>query len=197
VQSIGLRAFDLVDSAAPNFVERAHAAASPGLLEHQGEALARPFETIRAAYAVGLASQASRLGYATRVAEFEQHPQADYSPQLEQFMRDAYQRKTFGADWHQTVCGTARRLLEAGHKELRSPQRAQLQQPVGIGHDAQRALCSWELGAHIHDSKADEAMKEITDGELAECWGYGYYLRACEMSLPEEARAELASVSGP
>lgn len=66
-----------------------------------------------------------------------------------------------------------------------------------MGPDAQRALCSWQLGAEIHDSKADEAMKEITDAELAECWGHGYYLRACEMSLPHESRSELASVSCP
>jgi hypothetical protein len=82
-------------------------------------------------------------------------------------MRDAYQRQTLGTDWFENLCSAARWLLRAAHKQPYSSETAQLLEPVGIDTDAQPALCSWELGSQIHDAKADEAMKEITDAELA------------------------------
>lgn len=124
MQSVALRAFDLVDKAAPGFVERAHQEASPALLERQRESQARPFDTIRTAYALGLARRASKLGYATRIAEFDHLAKHDGNLQLTQFMRDAQQRHTLGLNWFETVCGTARWLLRAAHKQPHSSQAA-------------------------------------------------------------------------
>lgn len=196
VQSVALRAFDIADDTDPGFIELAHREACPPLLERQRELKDRPVDLIRVSYAAGLAQRASKLGYATRTVEFEQQAESDYNPHLEQFLRDAHHRQTLGADWFATVCNAARLMHRAAHKEPYSPDTARLLRPLGNGHNAQRDLCAWELGAQINGSEAAEAMKEITDRELADCWGSGYYLRACEMSLPQEAHAELASVSG-
>lgn len=197
VQSVALRAFDIADDTHDGFIELAHREACPPLVELQRKLKDRPFDLIRVSYAAGLAQRASKLGYATRTVEFEHHAETDYTPHLERFLRDAQHRHTLGADWFATICGAAHLLQRAAHKEPYSPHTALLLRPLGNGHSAQRELCAWELGAQINDSEAEEAMKEITDQELADCWGYGYYLRACEMSLPPEARSALASISCP
>jgi hypothetical protein len=197
VQSVARRAFDIAGDTGPEFIELAHRQACPSLVERQRQLTDRPFDLIRVSYAAGLAHRASKLGYATRTVEFEHRLEPDYNPHLQQFMHRAHAQQTLGSDWFATLCGAARLLLRAAHKEADPGDTARLLKPVGIGPRAQRDLCAWELGAQINDSAAEEAMKEITDAELADCWGYGYYLRACEMSLPPEATPALASASGP
>lgn len=185
---IALRAFDLVDARVATCIERALREPSLSLAEQQQ---GRPFEFVRLAYAAGLASTASRLGYATRVAEFEQVAEPDFNPHVAEFIEQAAEPSGAGPDWFGAVCRTARVMLRAAHKEPYSFDTAILLVPVGLGHEAHRDLCAWELGARIEGPEAEEAMKEVSGYELADCWGYGYYLRACEMSLPKAAGATL------
>jgi hypothetical protein len=189
---VALSAFDLFEDPVPGFIEKAQRHPSQPLIERQRESETRPFDVVRLAYAAGLARTGSNLGYATRIAEFERLAQRDYNLHLEEFMGQAETQSSSSVDWFAAVCATAYLLMSAAHKEPYSPDSARLLSPVGVGHGAHRDLCSWELTARISGPEAEEAMNEISGHELADCWGYRYYLRACEMSLPPDARAALA-----
>ena len=199
---IALRAFGIIEGAVPGFIERAQQTACPSILERRHDAGATPFDVIRIAHAAGIAHLASKLGYATRIAEFEQLDVADYNRHLEAFLIEAASREAalesaaggtgIHAAWYATLVSTARVLTRAAEREARSPGDCQLLEPTALGRAAHRELRAWELEVRTQSAVAQEALKEISASELADCWDFGYYLRACEMSLPVDARAALA-----
>ena len=189
---VALCAFDRFEDPVPGFIEEALRHASRPVAEGQRESRSRPFDVVRLAYAAGLVRTACKLGYATRIAEFERLAERDYNLHLEEFMGQWETQSSTWIDWFAAVCAAAYMLVSAAHKEPYSSDSARLLSPVGVGHGAHRDLCSWELTARISGPEAEEAMKEISGHELADCWGFGYYLRACEMSLPAAARVALA-----
>jgi len=64
--------------------------------------------------------------------------------------------------------------------------------PIGVGHDLHNQMCV-RLIAPFFDTP--EGLSWLANGAdrhaLAKCWFYGYYLRACEMSLPDVAGESL------
>jgi hypothetical protein len=148
-----------------------------------------------------LACMAAKLGYATRVCEFEAELLADFSDvnqYLTYVLENSHRRRTLGAGWFETLCSTAERLMSAVGSAPYAVDVAQLLAPTGLGHDAHVVLCSWLINGLRASPEAQERMNaganELSDRELSDCWMYGYYLRGCENALPDEARQELANV---
>jgi hypothetical protein len=148
--------------------------------------------------AVGwLAATAAKLGYCTRVCEFEDELLVDIADvnqyltqRLEQFQRE----HTMGTDWLATLCGTAAMITTTVRTAPYSPDAVELLSPTGFGHDAHVAVCSWLINGLRASAETQrrlaEGVGELTDQELSACWMYGYYLRACENALPASARQE-------
>jgi hypothetical protein len=60
-------------------------------------------------------------------------------------------------------------------------------------HDVHARMCANLVGRLFTTPEGYARDVEGVDAEgMSYCWRYGYYLRACEMSLPDEARNELA-----
>jgi hypothetical protein len=151
-----------------------------------------------------LAATSAKLGYSTRVCEFEHELLVDIADvneyltrRLEQFHRE----RTMGTDWFATLCGTAAMITTTVRAAPYSPDVVDLLAPTGFGHDAHVAVCSWLINGLRANPEAERAMAagpgEITDQELSACWMYGYYLRACENALPAEACEELQKMQTP
>ena len=145
-----------------------------------------------------LASMAARLGYATRVCEFEDEllvDIADVNEYLTQRLEQFHREHTMGADWFATLCGTAAMITTTVQTAPYSPDVVDLLAPTGFGHDAHVALCSWLINGLRASPEAERrttaGVAEISDRELSACWTYGYYLRACENALPADARERL------
>jgi hypothetical protein len=145
-----------------------------------------------------LASMAAKLGYATRVCEFEDEllvDIADVNEYVTQRLEQFHREHTMGADWFATLCGTAAMITTTVQTAPYSPDAVDLLAPTGFGHDAHVALCSWLINGLRASPEAERrtaaGAAEISDRELSACWTYGYYLRACENALPADAREEL------
>jgi hypothetical protein len=145
-----------------------------------------------------LASMAARLGYATRVCEFEDEllvDIADVNEYVTQRLEQFHREHTMGADWFATLCGTAAMITTTVQTAPYSPDVVDLLAPTGFGHDAHVALCSWLINGLRASPEAERrttaGVAEISDRELSACWTYGYYLRACENALPADAREQL------
>ena len=145
-----------------------------------------------------LASTAAKLGYATRVCEFEDAllvDIADVNEYLTQRLEQFHREHTMGTDWLATLCGTATMITTTVRSAPYSPDAVELLAPTGFGHDAHVAVCSWLINGLRASPETERRMAdgsgEISDQELSACWTYGYYLRACENALPAAAREEL------
>lgn len=145
-----------------------------------------------------LASMAAKLGYATRVCEFEDEllvDIADVNEYVTQRLEQFHREHTMGADWFATLCGTAAMITTTVQTAPYSPDVVDLLAPTGFGHDAHVALCSWLINGLRASPEAERrttaGVAEISDRELSACWTYGYYLRACENALPADAREQL------
>jgi hypothetical protein len=148
-----------------------------------------------------LARMAAKLGYITRVCEFEDDLLVDF-PDVNQYLtyvlENSHRKRTMGVDWFATLRGTAARLMAAVRTAPYADDVAQLLTPTGLGHDAHVALRSWLINGLRATPEAQGRMvagaRELSDEELSDCWMYGYYLRGCENALPNEAREELTEL---
>lgn len=163
--------------------------------------LAQPdADGIEADGATWLAWMAAKLGYITRICEFEDDLLVDF-PDVNQYLtyvlENSHRKRTMGADWFATLCGTAARLMAAVRTAPYADDVAQLLAPTGLGHDAHVALRSWlinGLRANPEAQARTAGARTLADHDLSDCWMYGYYLRGCENALPEDARQELANL---
>ena len=151
-----------------------------------------------------LAAMAAKLGYSTRVCEFEDPLLVDMSDvngyltqRLEQFHRE----QTMATDWFAALCGTAAMITTTVQAAPYSPDVVELLAPTGFGHDAHVAVCSWLVNGLRASPEVARRMPAgaaaISDQELFACWMYGYYLRACENALPAGAREEFQKMEIP
>ena len=151
LREIAVRAFDIHDDPVPGFIAQAHQNASPSLSARLRDTKGRPFETVRVAYAVGLARTASKLGYATRIAEFERLPEPDYNPHLRAFLTQNAEPHPVAADWLAALCNTARLVAGAAHKEPYSPDTSNLSL-FGHGlcpHPSHDQMTDWGSGVAL------------------------------------------------
>jgi hypothetical protein len=192
---LATRAGERVSEPVAGFIERAQQGAYVSLV-----AARRETDGIAADSASWLACMAAKLGYFTRVCEFEDDLLVDIpdaSEYLTGYLDRAYGERTPGMDWFATVSATAAVMMHAVRTEPYSADVVELLTPTGFGHDAHVGLCSWLINGLRASPQAQQRIaagaEGITDDDLSECWMYGYYLRACENALSDEARQELAS----
>ena len=191
---LATRAGERVAAPVATFIELAQQAAYVTVVMAQRDA-----EQAAGDAAAGwLASMAAKLGYATRVCEFEDEllvDIADVNEYVTQRLERFHREHTMGADWFATLCGTAAMITTTVETAPYSPDAVDLLAPTGFGHDAHVALCSWLINGLRASPEAERpaaaGAAEISDRELSACWTYGYYLRACENALPADAREEL------
>ena len=191
---LATRAGERVAAPVASFIELAQQAAYVTVVMAQRDA-----EHAAGDAAAGwLAAMAAKLGYATRVCEFEDEllvDIADVNEYVTQRLEQFHREHTMGADWFATLCGTAAMITTTVQTAPYSPDAVDLLAPTGFGHDAHVALCSWLINGLRASPEAERrtaaGAAEISDGELSACWTYGYYLRACENALPADAREEL------
>jgi hypothetical protein len=160
----------------------------------------RESEGIAADAASWLACMAAKLGYFTRVCEFEDDLLVDIpdaSEYLTGYLERAYRERTPGGDWFATVCDAAATMMNAVRTAPYAADVVELLAPTGFGHDAHVGLCSWLINGLRASAEGQQRMsagtEAITEQDLFDCWMYGYYLRACENALSDEARQELAA----
>jgi len=143
------------------------------------------------------ARTAAKLGYEARVVEFQDLDRDDHNDELTEAIWLSKRKETFGAEWFQVIGGMAHLLLKLSIEKRYEPDAASLLAPIGLGHDIHTEMSVDVIGRIVVTD--DDAMRDlegvITLGELGQCWRYGYYVRACEMSLPDEARSALAEVA--
>jgi hypothetical protein len=97
--------------------------------------------------------------------------------------------------WYPTACGTAHALVNYSLDKGDDPKLASLLTPIGAGFDVHNRMCVRQLGRLLRTPDGvDFEPDGITRPELANCWYYGYYLRAVEMSLPDRGRLSLSEV---
>src|ERR1019366_3675367 len=193
LRPLATKAGDRVSAPVAAFIELAQQGAYAGLVTPQrdGEGAAGD------AAASWLAATAAKLGYSTRVCEFEDEllvDIADVNEYLTQRLEQFHREQTMGTDWFATLCGSAAMITTTVQTAPYSPDVVELLAPAGFGHDAHVAICSWLINGLRASPEAQRRMAagagEITDQELSACWMYGYYLRACENALPAGAREE-------
>lgn len=141
---------------------------------------------------------AAKLGYQLRVVEFEDLGLEDSNAELTSVMLQMMIEETSGEGWFSNVCGAAGILMNASVKAPYDPGPASWLAPVGAGHDVHAAMCASMVNSVLTTPEgADRVIEGISAEDLAYAWRYGYYLRACEMSLPDVARESLAEISRP
>jgi hypothetical protein len=142
------------------------------------------------------ARTAARLGYLFRIVEFETLNEDDHNSALAEWIRLVQRKSEWGEEWFQAVGGITQLLLKLSIENRNEPDAEKLLAPTGLGHDVHTEMSIDSLGRIImdEDDKPRDLEGVISPRELGHCWRYGYYLRACEMSLPEEAKEELAAM---
>ena len=200
LRPLATKAGDRVSAPVAAFIELAQQGAYVTLVTPQRDGDAAAGD----AAASWLASMAAKLGYSTRVCEFEDEllvDIADVNEYLTQRLEQFHREQTMGTDWFATLCGTAAMITTTVQAAPYSPDAVELLAPTGFGHDAHVAVCSWLLNGLRTSPGVERRMAagtgEITDRELSACWMYGYYLRACENALPAGAREELQNMRTP
>jgi hypothetical protein len=195
---LATRAGERVAAPVATFIELAQQAAYVTVVMAQRDAEQAAGDAV----AGWLASMAAKLGYATRVCEFEDEllvDIADVNEYVTQRLEQFHREHTMGADWFATLCGTAAMITTTVQTAPYSPDAVDLLAPTGFGHDAHVALCSWLINGLRASPEAERrtagGAAEISDPELSACWTYGYYLRACENALPPDAREELQQMT--
>lgn len=193
LRPLATKAGDRVSVPVPAFIELAQQGAYVAVVTPQRDG----DDTAGGAAASWLAATAAKLGYSTRVCEFEDAllvDIADVNGYLTQRLEQFHREHTMGTDWFATLCGTAAMITTTVRAAPYSPDAVELLAPTGFGHDAHVAVCSWLINGLRASPEAQRTMAagagEITDQELSACWMYGYYLRACENALPAGAREE-------
>jgi hypothetical protein len=100
-----------------------------------------------------------------------------------------------GNGWYGTALATALTLVNYRLTKGGDPKLASLLTPIGAGSDMQNRMCVRQLGRRLRTPEGvDFEPDGMTRPELANCWYYGYYLRAVEMSLPDHGRQSLSEV---
>jgi hypothetical protein len=138
---------------------------------------------------------AAKLGYQLRVVEFEDLSLEDSNDELTEVMLQMVAEGKTGEGWFPNVCGTATMLMNASLKAPYEPGPASWLASVGAGHDVHAAMCASMVNSVLTTPEgADRVIEGISAEDLTYAWRYGYYLRACEMSLPDDARDSLAEI---
>jgi hypothetical protein len=195
LQPLATEAGDRLTDRVARFIELAQQDVYASIVLRQREAASTADHATRS-----LAYMASKAGYFTRMCEFEHAVFADVedsNPLLTVGLSSNYQRKLFGSDWFATVCGTAAALMNAARSTPYDADVAELLDPPGFGIDAHASIATWMIGGLRASPEASRMAvtspsQAVTDDELFDCFLYGYYLRACERALPDEARREFA-----
>lgn len=140
-----------------------------------------------------VAYTATKMGYVARIVEFEDLDLEDQNMELTEDLVLVESQGRFGDGWYPTACGMAHNLVNFSLNKGDDPEVASVLAPIGAGFDVHRRLCVRLLGRLLRTPEGvDFEPDGITRPELANCWYYGYYLRAVEMALPDQAREALS-----
>ena len=136
----------------------------------------------------GATYAAAKLGYQLRVVELNDLDIEDWNEELAYMIRWMMAEQNGGDTWFQNVCATAAMLMNASIKEPYSPDVQHLLAPVGAGPDMHADMRATMVNAVLTKPDiGDQIRADVSAEDLSCAWGYGYYLRACERSLPDEA----------
>ncbi len=143
--------------------------------------------------AFSMTYSAARLGFAARRAECEILRQPEVNRDVEAVIRDGF-GQGIGEDWFAVVCNTASSLMYAAdHYPERVPTNAALA-PLGIGHANRRRLGGMTVDHILYDEDGTRLhLGSVSVAAIVECWRFGYYLSACNASLPPSAAEELGA----
>lgn len=143
--------------------------------------------------AIRYVGTACSLGYFARAVEFNVLRLDEVNENLADFLVWSADEGAYGDDWFATMNGAASTLANAS--ESTAPPTAEtdvLLAPEGMGDDARKRFAGHLLLALMN---SDEASSDVGFGVLMRAWRVGYYLRACDMALPNEAILELREES--
>lgn len=131
------------------------------------------------------AGTAAKLGYDARKIEVGYHKLNDRNESLSLFLAHVHDEE---ADWFQTLCRVAQMLADAASAEaFPTGVTADLLGDTGLGYEGRHRFAMHLLDCLLTHPETGEPRQppgELTTSELYECWSFGYYLDACEASVP-------------
>src|SRR4051794_10483832 len=148
---LGEQVFARIESSVPEYVDLAAKTALTQVVLPQLPVASEPSPMDHR-----MAYTAARVGYFSRVVEFEQRSvNADeHNPHLEDLMVYTASRASFGNDWFANVIGPAAMLMNAAVKD---PQgAADVLGPVGLGDEARRRWGAWAMASLLREPDTGE-----------------------------------------
>ncbi|MBV8987997.1 MAG: hypothetical protein JO372_05480 [Solirubrobacterales bacterium] len=137
----------------------------------------------------------ARLGFAARGAECAYFGANEANPALTNLLAQLH--SSGAADsWVEIVWRTAVAMIENADKNPWAPDVAPVLAPQGVGHEARRRLADLVVDSVLRSERGRPwELGYVSKETLARCWRFGYYLAACDASLPPGARHELETLA--
>jgi hypothetical protein len=132
------------------------------------------------------AGTAAKLGYEARKVEIAYHDLKDRNESLSSFIAYAHEEDD---DWFATLSRVALMLTGAALAEpFPTGDTADLLGDTGLGYETRQYFAMRLLESLLTDPETGGPRLlpgDLTTNELYECWLFGYYLDACEASVPD------------
>jgi hypothetical protein len=142
--------------------------------------------------AVQYVGSACAMGYFSRVAELHALAIDEVNADLADFLEWAAEENNFGDDWFATMNGAANTVANASESTApASVETAALLAPEGMGTEARMRLAG-HLLLQVFESDGRPRFG-VESAAMMRAWRVGYYLRACEAALPDQAVRQLGA----
>jgi len=137
----------------------------------------------------------ARLGFAARRAECAYFGAGEANPALTGLLTQLH-ASSAGDDWFGIVWQTAVNMIDNADRNPWAPDVEPILAPQGMGHDARRRLADLVVDSVLRSERGRPwELGSVSTETLARCWRFGYYLSACDASLPPEAERELKTTA--
>jgi hypothetical protein len=151
--------------------------------------------------AIEVSRYAAKLGYVSRIIEFEVAQEEDYDASLAEALQRSRERQTFGEDWFAAVSATAMAFSRATcDTSTDDPVDVSMIGAEGCGQQWREVFAGEILSVLLHPDIAKQvlgrsvdldpetglaALEGISQEDVLVHWWFGYWMRACEMSTPD------------
>ena len=136
---------------------------------------------------------AAKAGYEARIAEFTFLEQDSSNPVVTDLIGHLVRSPEHAQSPVGAVALAASTMMNASHQAPHDPEYAQYLTPIGAGHEIHARMFAILTGCLLGQDDAGQLgeIPGIGINELGMCMRYGYYVHACQASLPDEVRAAL------
>jgi len=136
---------------------------------------------------------AAKAGYEARTAEFAFLGQESSSPMVTDLIAHLVRSPEHAQSPLGAVALAASTMMNASHQGPHDPAHAQYLTPIGAGHDMHARMFAILTGCLLGQADTGDIREVagISIYQLGMCMRYGYYVHACQASLPDGLRTAL------